>query len=270
MRLIGGLALGPTHYGAAMSDEGIPTLAIADGRATITLRRPEKRNRIEPADLVALQTHLVALAEDPTVAMVVLAAEGPSWCAGFHLGALADGERSPVSFSDVCTRLENFPVPTIAALGGNVHGGGTDLALSCDFRIATAGMVLGMPAARIGLQYYASGLRRFVERLGPDATKRLFLTAETIPAEELLRLGYLHEVVPKDKLAERIDSLCQAIGGLAPLAVRYTKAAINALAGSSPDMALIEANAAATSRSVDHREALVAMREKRKPVFQGR
>ena len=264
------LAAGLAHYGAVMSDEGIPTLAIADGRATITLRRPQKRNRIEPADLVALEAHLIALAAEPAVAMVVLAAEGPSWCAGFHLGALADGERSPVSFSDVCTRLENFPVPTIAALGGNVHGGGTDLALSCDFRIGAAGIVLGMPAAKIGLQYYASGLRRFVERLGPDATKRLFLTAETIPAEELLRLGYLHEIVPTDNFADRIDSLCGAIGALAPLAVRHTKAAINALAGNAPDMASIEANAAATSRSADHREALIAMREKRKPVFQGR
>src|SRR3954470_20896310 len=86
-----------------------------------------------------------------------------------------------------------------------------------------------MPAARIGLQYYASGLRRFVERIGADATRRLFLTGETIPAAELLRLGYLTQVVAAEQLGDRVDELCAAVCGLAPLAVRATKSAIGAL-----------------------------------------
>lgn len=249
---------------------GTPTLEIADGRATIALRRPDKRNRIEPDDLVALAGHLEAVDADPVVRVLVIAAHGPSWCSGYHLGALADRAPTQVTFGDVCDRIERLRVPTIAALGGNVHGGGTDLAVSCDFRVGAEGIALGMPAARIGLQYYASGLRRFVERIGPDATKRLFLTAETIPAAELLRLGYLTELVPGEELDARVDVLCAAVGALAPLAATSTKAAINILAGADPDMDAVQATHLVTSRSRDHREALVAMREKRPPRFEGR
>jgi enoyl-CoA hydratase/carnithine racemase len=249
---------------------GTPTLTVTDGRATIRLQRPDKRNRIEPADLAALTAHADTIEADGTVAVVVIEAEGPSWCSGYHLGALADGERTDIGFGDVCDRIEALPMPTVAALGGNVHGGGTDLAIACDFRIAAEGIVAGMPAAKIGLQYYASGLRRFVTRIGPDATKRLFLTAETVPASELLRIGYLHEVVEPGRLRERIDELCAAIAGLAPMSVRRTKAAIDALAGPGADLALIQAGHLETVRSEDHREAMTAMRERRPPRFAGR
>jgi enoyl-CoA hydratase/carnithine racemase len=253
-----------------------PSLTLdGAGRATIRLRRPDKRNRIEPADLAALAGHLDGLAAEPSLRVLVLEAEGPSWCSGYHLGALAEGERATVGFDEVCDRIEQLGVPTIAALGGNVHGGGTDLAVSCDFRLGAEGIVLGMPAARIGLQYYASGLRRFVERIGPDATKRLFLTAETIPATELLRLGYLTELVPADRLASRVDELCRAVGGLAPLAVAATKRAIGTLSrraseASAADLADIQRAHHDSMRTHDHREAMKALQEKRPPRFEGR
>ncbi len=253
-----------------MSGPGTPTLSVADGRATIRLQRPDKRNRIEPVDLAALADHLDAVEGDPAVRVLVIEAEGPSWCSGYHLGALATGERAEVGFGDVCDRLEDLRVPTVAALSGSVHGGGTDLAVACDFRIGCDHIVLGMPAARIGLQYYASGLRRFVERIGPDATKRLFLTAETIPAVELLRIGYVHELVPSDRFAARVDELCGAIAGLAPLAVAGTKRAVNLLSRGGADMADLQARHLETIRSSDHREALRALVERRPPRFEGR
>ena len=151
-----------------------------------------------------------------------------------------------------------------------MHGGGTDLAVSCDFRVGADHIQLGMPAARIGLQYYASGLRRFVARIGPDATKRLFLTAETIDAAELLRLGYLTEVVPASSLAARVDQLAAAIAGLAPLALRGTKAAINVLADGGADLVELQRQHLATLRSEDHREAIRALRDRRPAVFTGR
>ena len=251
----------------------VPALAVEDGRATISLRRPAKRNRIEPADLTALAAHLDAVRADDTVRVLQIVAQGPSWCSGFHLGALAAEERPEVSFGDVCDRIESLAVPTIAVMQGHVHGGGTDLGVACDLRIGVTDMVLGMPAARIGLQYYASGLRRFVERIGPDATKRLFLTAETIPAAELLRLGYLTEVVAPESLTARADELARAVSRLGPLAVVRTKAAINLLArrGASPaDLERIEAGARETMRSHDHREGLAAVREGRPARFLGR
>jgi enoyl-CoA hydratase/carnithine racemase len=264
---------GPTTAGP-LAPAGTPSLERdGAGRATIRLRRPDKRNRIEPADLAALAAHLDVVRADETVRVLQIVAQGPSWCSGFHLGALAAEERPDVSFGDVCDRIESLAVPTIAVMQGHVHGGGTDLGMACDLRIGVTDMVLGMPAARIGLQYYASGLRRFVERIGPDATKRLFLTAETVPAAELLRLGYLSEVVAPESLTARADELARAVAGLGPLAVIRTKAAINLLArggASDADLERIEAGARETMRSHDHREGLAAVREGRPARFLGR
>lgn len=248
---------------------GTPTLAIADGRATIALQRPDKRNRIEPPDLTAIIEHCDVIDADDSVRVVVIEATGPSWCSGYHLGALADGEVSKHTFADLCDRVEFLSVPTVAALGGNIHGGGTDLAISCDFRVGADNVVLGMPAAKIGLQYYASGLRRFVERIGPDATKRLFLTAETISAGDLLRFGYLTEIVPAPELTARVNELAAAVSALAPMAVTLTKAAINDIAGLSPDMDRIQSGHVSSIRSDDHREAMRALKEKRLPTFTG-
>ncbi len=245
---------------------GTPTLEVDGGRATIRLHRPDKRNRIEPDDLAALHDHLTACEADEAVRVVVLAAEGPSWCSGYHLDALAGRQRPSTGFGDVCDQLERLAVPTIAALQGSVHGGGTDLAVACDLRIGVTGMVLGMPAARIGLQYYASGLRRFVERLGSGATKRIFLTGESITPDELLRIGYLTEVVEPERLETRIDALCAAVAGLAPGAVRRTKAAIDALArGGAAAEAIdaIEAGHRASLASAEHRDALAALSRRR-------
>jgi enoyl-CoA hydratase len=244
-----------------------PTLTIEGSRATIALQRPTKRNRIEPPDITAIIGHCDTIEAEGEVRVVVVRSEGPSWCSGYHLGALADGERSEHSFGDLCDRIETVSVPTIAALHGNVHGGGTDLAVSCDFRIGADSIVLAMPAARIGLQYYASGLRRFVERIGPDATKRLFLTAETLTATDLLRLGYCTELVEADALSARVDELASTIATLAPDAVRQTKAAINQLSAENTDLEAIEAAHIKSARSDDHKEAMVALKEKRPPRF---
>lgn len=241
----------------------MPSLHIGGGRAVISLRRPDKRNRIEPVDLETLLGHLGTVRIDPTVRVVLIEATGPSWCSGFHLGALADRAPAPVSFGELCDELERVEVPTIAVIAGSVHGGGTDLALACDLRIASHGVTLGMPAARIGLQYYASGLRRFVERIGPAATKRIFLTGETIGADELLRIGYLTDLVVPSELRNRVDALCEAVCGLAPLAARATKSAIDELGGPSPDLDRIQDGHVRSAKSEEHAAAMRLLRERR-------
>jgi enoyl-CoA hydratase/carnithine racemase len=127
--------------------------------------------------------------------------------------------------------------------------------------------MLAMPAAKIGLQYYASGLQRFVERIGPSATKRIFLTGESIQADELLTMGYLTEILDSEILEPRALELCEAISRLAPNAVKLTKKAIDDLAGLNPDLGLIQSNHLASARSEDHLEAMKALREKRSPNF---
>lgn len=248
---------------------GEPTLDIAGPTATIRLQRPDKRNRIEPADLVRLVELCDEVEADGGVRVAVLASSGPSFCSGYHLGALAEGASAEVSFGDLCDRIERLRVPVVARLGGDIHGGGTDLAIACDIRIGAEGVQLLMPAARLGIQYYASGLRRFVEQIGPAHTKRIFCTALPFEHDELLRIGYLHEVVPAAELDDRIDAITEAVAALAPSAVASTKAAINGLASGSLTAEAVEASHRASLRSDDHREALRALREKRPPTFTG-
>ena len=245
----------------------VPLLQVTQGRAQILLQRPEKRNRLEPADLEVLISHFDVIEKDTSIRIVTIEAKGPSWCSGYHLGALSQGERPKFGFGEVCDALMSLRPPTVAVLNGNVHGGGTDLAIACDLRVGTEGIVLGMPAARIGLQYYASGLQRFVERIGAAATKRIFLTAEVINAQELLRVGYLTEIVEQNELDSRLNELCNSVSELSPNAVALTKKAINSLAGSSPDLKQIEDDHVSSTRSDDHQEAMRAIREGRSPQF---
>lgn len=248
---------------------GLPTLEISGHRATISLQRPDKRNRIEPPDLVRLVELCDEIEASPDVRVVVLASSGPSFCSGYHLGALADATPAEVSFGQLCDRIESMRMPVLARIGGSIHGGGTDLAIACDLRIAAEGIHLLMPAARLGIQYYASGLRRFTEQLGPAATKRIFLTALPLEADELLRIGYLHEIVPEAELDERIDTVAAAIESLAPVAVSSTKAAVNGLAAGTATVEEVEAAHRESLRTSDHREALRALRDKRPPEFTG-
>ena len=252
---------------ATGSAPGLPTLTLDGQRATIELQRPDKRNRIEPDDLVALLGLFDQIVASPDTRVVVLKATGPIFCAGYHLGALADGARPTVSFGDMCDRLATLPMPTIAQVEGGIHGGGTDLALSCDFRVAADDIQLVMPAARLGLQYYASGLQRFVARIGPSAAKRLFLTALPADAELLLRVGYLDEVHPRPAVPARVDELCAAIAALGPEAVSRTKAVIDGLAAGTMTLERADASARDSMRSAEHREGVRAMADKRTPQF---
>lgn len=248
----------------------LPTLHRDGPRATLRLNRPDKRNRVEPDDLVQLIGLCDEIDADPEVRVVVFTADGPSFCAGYHLGALTDKAPQAVGFGDLCDRIEALRVPTIARINGSIHGGGTDLAIACDLRIGHPGVTLQMPAAKLGIQYYATGLRRFVEQIGPGATKRLFLTALPMSADELRRIDYLHEVVALDELDARIDTIATAVAELAPIAVNSTKAAINGLAAGALTVDDVQAGHRASLASADHREALAALAEKRPPRFTGR
>ena len=248
---------------------GPPELELDGPRAIITLRRPRHHNRLEPADLAALMRILDRLRALPELRVAVLTATGRSFSSGFHIGAFGAATEAP-PLDVVVDALETLPVPVICALNGSVYGGATDLALACDFRIGTEGMQLVMPAARLGLHYYPSGLRRFVSRLGLNTAKKLFLTAEPLDTAALLACGYLDEVVPAGALAARVDALAAQIAGHAPLAVRGMKAALNDIARGVADDGAIGARAEALAGSADFAEGRRAWAEKRAPMFQGR
>lgn len=279
---------GATERDGTMQEAGTggpPTLEIAGFRATLHLNRPRQHNRIEPGDLPVLQDLLDRAEQAAGVRVLLLASEGRSFSAGYHLGAVAGAERTAKdgepggkadaasgqsAFESLCQRLEAVRLPTLCALQGSVYGGATDLALACDFRLGVHDMQMVMPAVRLGLHYYPSGLTRYVTRLGLGPAKRLFLTGQPIGAEEMLRIGFLDELVAPADLAVRVEYWVEMLAAQAPLAVMGMKRALNEIARAQPDLPAMRAAIAATLGSDDLREGLKAIAERRPPKFEGR
>lgn len=260
----------------AMNDtaSGLPLLHVHDACATLTLNRPAHHNRLHVEDLQALGQHFEHLARRSDVQVLVLTGTGASFCSGFDIGSIDEGPAStsegPRLFEQTVDALEALPLPTVCRLNGGVYGGATDLALACDFRVGVAGMSLRMPAVRLGLHYYPSGLRRYVSRLGLGAAKRLFMLAESVPAAELLRMGYLDAVAPAERLDDEVQSLVDALRAGAPLALRGMKASLNEVARGEADLAILRDRESRCAASEDLREGKAAFAEKRPPKFQGR
>jgi enoyl-CoA hydratase len=252
---------------------GPPRLQVEAGVATLTLARPQHLNRLHREDLLALQAHCATLAARDDVRAMVLTGSGRAFCAGFHIGELEEdadaAQQDPQLFEHTVQALEDLPLPTVARLNGSVYGGATDLALACDFRIGVAGLALRMPAARLGLHYYASGLQRYVSRLGLGAAKRLFLLAETVDSDELLRIGYLDAAVPADALDAAVDRIVQTLATNAPLAVRGMKRALDEIARGQLDLPALRERVAGCAASADLREGLAAFAARRPPHFTG-
>jgi enoyl-CoA hydratase/carnithine racemase len=223
------------NYTSPLTD-GPPALDFAGTAATITFRRPREHNRIDPDDIGVVRGHLDAVAKRPEVRAVVLTGTGgTTFSSGFTLGAIV--ERLDRSFEDLLDAIECCPLPTICAINGSVYGGATDLALCCDFRIGVQGSRMFMPAARFGLHYHPGGLRRFVTQIGAAETKRLFLTAQTIDAQTMLRIGFLTDLVSREALASRVGEYVAALGKCEPGVVKSMKKQIDAIAAGDRELA---------------------------------
>jgi len=257
-----------------MDDASTPVLDISGARATIRLNRPRHLNRLQQADLEALLVLFDRIEADPAVRVMVLTGTGRAFSAGFDLGSIAEratGGAAPqstgTSFEAVVNRLEDLAVPTICRLNGGVYGGSTDLALACDFRIGIDACEMFMPAARLGLHYYAGGIRRYVSRLGVDNAKKLFLTAQKIEATEMLRIGYLTAIAPAEALDEDVDRLAAILAGNAPVAMRGMKRAINEFARGELDAEAVERRYRDSMQGSEIKEGVAAFAEKRPPKF---
>ena len=252
-----------------------PIFELNGARATIRLNRPRHLNRLQPDDLDALMKLFDRIESDPAIRVLVLTGTGRAFSAGYDLNSVAERATSAVeaksagsAFEVVANRLEDLGVPTICRLNGGVYGGSTDLALACDFRIGIDSGEMFMPAARLGLHYYKSGIMRYTTRLGVDNAKRLFLTAQKIDAKEMLRIGYLTTLVMTvAALDEEVDRLATILAGNAPAAMRGMKRAINEFARGQLDEEAADRRARDSMRGAEIKEGIKAFAEKRPPKF---
>jgi len=219
-----------------MSNASSPRLDIAGSVATLLFCRPEAHNRIDPEDLAVLMRHFERVLAEPDVRVLVVSGSGEkTFSSGYTVHAIR--EHLDDRLEKMLDTLEALPLPVICALNGSAYGGAIDLALCCDFRIGVRGARMFMPAAKFGLHYYPGGLRRYVTRLGLNAAKKLFLTAQAVEDEEMLRIGFLNELVERVQFDATVQAYVKAILECEPRVVASMKLFLNQTADGAIDLA---------------------------------
>ena len=248
----------------------------AEGVARLTIANPERRGALDHEILDALAGHARSL----DARCLVIRGTGTVFSAGYDIGNLQgqsfeeSAERLVAHpFHDALEALEAYPYPVVAELNGHAIGGGLELAITCDIRLAARGIKVGMPPAKLGLIYSHTGLRKFIDVCGPAGTAELFYVGRNIEAERAAAMGLVNEVVEPEALGERVLSLAAEIAANAPLSLAGNKRAIRALRAqplpAEVEQELIELRESCF-RSEDFREGVAAFAEKRKPRWKGR
>ena len=220
--------------------------------AEITLNNPTKHNSLGKIELDALAACLQTVANDETLRVLVIKGAGDkTFCGGASLLDLRKGVITGDDFQAVTDLISSLTIPTVAALNGSVFGGGAELALSCDFRIGCAGMVLRVPPATMGLCYPISGICTFVRKLGPTLSKRLLLAAEKLIDDELLALGFLDHLVLPAEFEQTVDRYADQLAANAPLSVQGMKQIIDQIMNGALDKGWAQAIADQCWNSAD-------------------
>jgi enoyl-CoA hydratase/carnithine racemase len=270
--------------------------APAHGVVRLTISNPDKRNALDHPILDAITATLTDLAQGgsarasaprsrrseelPARCVIVTGAHG-MFSAGYDIGEIPDEEFEQRAerlvahpFTEAIDALEAFPFPTLAVLPGHTIGGGLELALACDLRVAAAGILLGMPPAKLGLVYSHTGVRRFLDAIGAARTRELFLLGRYIDADSALAWGLVNRVASAEELEPVALDVAAELAGNAPLAQVGNKRVIRALLGAEAELAqelereLIELRRASFA-SRDMREGVRAFAEKRPARWRG-
>lgn len=207
-----------------------PIIERAGDVWTITLCRPRQHNRLDPQDVDLLRAvfdEVLTTNQRPRV-LIFRGTGLTTFSSGYTLQAIVG--QLDERFERMLNTLESLPILTVAAMQGSVYGGATDLALCCDIRLGPAHARMFMPAARIGLHYYPHGMRRYLHRLGYAAASKLFLSAMTIHADEMLRIGFLTEVVSPANLDARVQEHIDAALATEPQVIQTMKASLREMA----------------------------------------
>jgi len=255
----------------------------AAGVARLTISNPAKRNALDHPILDAITATLERYAGEPDAprCVIVTGAHG-MFSAGYDIGEIPDEEFEERAerlvahpFTQAIDALEAFPLPTLAALGGHTIGGGLELALACDLRIAAEHVKLGMPPAKLGLVYSHTGLRRFIDAIGAPRTRELFLLGAHIDAPTALAWGLVNRVAAAQELDAVAMELAVELAANAPLSQRGNKRVIEELLAARGELSqevedeLIELRRASFA-SEDMREGVRAFAERRPPRWRGR
>ncbi len=238
---------------------------------TLTLNRPEKRNSLNQALLEELEKALAANENDKDIRAVIIRGAGKSFCAGLDLAEAdrLEGGRGPISIERVFHRLEQFPVPTIAAVQGAALAGGCELALHCDLRVAAQVARIGMTVARVGLLVPYDFIRKLIEVIGCANTAQILYTGEPVSAERALQMGMVHEVVANEKLDSAAATWAERVAANAPLSLRTMKKSMRRSMSAANDAwhdDILEMGRVVRA-SKDAKEGIRAFLEKRKPVW---
>jgi enoyl-CoA hydratase len=260
--------------------EGKILQSVTDGVGVITFNNPEKRNAMSLDMWEGVGSALIELREDPAVRVVILVGAGDkAFVSGADISQFEKNRHNAEASEEYSRRsaaqralLADYPKPIVACIKGFCLGGGMQVAMSADIRIAAEHSQFGIPAAKLGIAYGYDGLKHLVSLVGPSWARLIMYTGMRIDSAEALRIGLVDRVVPDTELWNATMEIARTISGNAPLAIKAAKITIAQVLKDpgERDMDAIKAISTACMDSEDFREGRTAFMEKRKPMFKGR
>jgi enoyl-CoA hydratase len=254
--------------------------SVADGVGVVTFNNPEKRNAMSLDMWEGLGHALIELRDDPDVRVVIMVGAGDkAFVSGADISQFEKTRHNAEASEEYSKRsaaqralLADYPKPTIACIRGFCLGGGMQVAMLADIRIAAENSQFGIPAAKLGIAYGYDGLKHLVSLVGPSWARLLMYTGMRIDSAEAVRIGLVDRVVPDTELWSATFDIARTISGNAPLAIQAAKITIAQVLKDPDkrDMDAIRRIGIACMDSEDFREGRRAFMEKRKPRFRGR